>query len=553
MEKNFVTLFQNGINSFLTLVKNYNPFHLQFLQDLLDNKEPSNRWQDYRTFCDNIKNVDIDLYVKALPELLKNLKSNYPVRNLQIAITREAKEDASFGKEIYLKTLETKNPDSYFTLMDILSGLYHSDQKFSIDEIKRLIEDDNISLNEIGIKSIVKIDLIAKTTPKTFVSWIEKQFNSIINNKTLEELWPSVFFTIRNKRNELKNADKIIDKLSSIKTIEIQLELIYFLDYNIDLGNEIHLFKKYLPLLLHIDIEHAGAYNQLAYRLENVAKTNLDLVVGFITDWVGISPKNARKIEYFSHLLNTLCDDFYSDFQKLYTNWLNKDNPNFHIAIFEMNSARYMRDLSGLTVSEVLIKDFSDYDIEYITYKILAYVYDKDTSLSLIYSILEQKVDNKEVVIFLADLFINHLIFNYYSTIEFLNLKKKTANRKLKKIIKDIVDEGEDKYKAYSDLENLKEFAPSERRMIYYNKIQNRKFNKSYKESESESSSFLSMITNINYRTGKSTFSKYQGKYTEKMTPALISHSGEMPRGEFIDPIGQATERLLWQNFKRRQ
>ncbi|WP_282030728.1 hypothetical protein [Winogradskyella eximia] len=526
---------------------------MQFLQDLLINKEPDNWWKEYRDFCSDLSKVDRNLFIEALPALLKKLENNYAHRDLRIALETQSKKDSSFGKEIYNKILEAQNPYLYDSLTDVISGLYKSDQKFAITKIKSLFNDAEISLSRIGIQSIAKIDLLDKGTPKAFIGWINKRLNDIANNETLAELWPSIFFTVRIKRNVLKNAEAIIDKLSSINTIEIQLELIYFLDYNIDLGNEIHLFKKYLPLLLHIDIEHAGAYNQLAYRLENVAKTNLDLVVGFITDWVGISPKNARKIEYFSHLLNTLCDDFYSDFQKLYTNWLNKDNPNFHIAIFEMNSARYMRDLSGLTVSEVLIKDFSDYDIEYITYKILAYVYDKDTSLSLIYSILEQKVDNKEVVIFLADLFINHLIFNYYSTIEFLNLKKKTANRKLKKIIKDIVDEGEDKYKAYSDLENLKEFAPSERRMIYYNKIQNRKFNKSYKESESESSSFLSMITNINYRTGKSTFSKYQGKYTEKMTPALISHSGEMPRGEFIDPIGQATERLLWQNFKRRQ
>jgi len=526
---------------------------LQFLHDLLDNIDTSNRWNDYRTFCDEIKNVDIDLFIKTLPELFKNLKSNYPPLNLQIAITREAKEDASFGKEIYLKTLETNNPDSYFILIDILSGLYHSDQKFSIDEIKRLIKNDNISLNEIGIKSIVKIDLIAKTTPKAFVSWIEKQFNSIINNESLLNLWPSIFFTVRNKRTALKNADAIIETLSKVKTIEIQQELIYFLEYNIDIEKEIHLFKKYLPLLLHIELEHTGTYSQLAYTLQNIAKTNLKLVIDFITDWVDISSDNARKIKYFSHLLNTLCDDFYTDFQKLYTNWLNNANPNFHIAIFEMNGARYMRNLSGLTVSEDVLKTLSDYDIEYITYKILAFVYDKDTSISLVYSILEHKTDNKEVVPFLADLFINHFIFNYYSTMEFLNLKKKTARRKLKKIISDIVKEGEDKYRAYSDLDNLKEFAPSERRLIYYNKIQNRKFNKSYKETEAESTSFLSMVTNINYRTGKSTFSKYRGQYTEKMTPALISHSGEMPRGEFIDPVGQATERLLWQNFKRRE
>ncbi len=526
---------------------------MQFLQDLLDNREPANRWQDYRIFCDNIKNIDINLYIKALPELLKNLKSNYPTRNLLVALEREAKMNASFGKEMYLKTLEANNPDSYFTLMDILSGLYNSDQKFTIDEIKRLIKDDNIDVNKIGIQSIVKIDLVAKTTPKAFVNWIEKQFDTISKSENHLDLWSAIFFTVRNKRTEIKSADTIIDRLSSIETIDIQLELIYFLDYNIDLEKELHLFKKYLPLLLHIDIEHAGAYNQLAYRLENVAKTNLNLVVDFITDWVAMSPDNARKIEYFSHLLNTLCDNFYSDFQKLYTNWLNKDNPNFHIAIFEMNSARYMRNLSGLTISEEVLNGLSDYDIEYITYKILAFVYDKDTSISLVYSILEHKADNKEVVPFLADLFINHIIFNYYSAIEFLNLKKKTASRKLKKITNDIVKEGEDKYKAYSDLENLKEFAPSERRLIYYNKIEGKKFSKSFKESEAEGPSFFSSITTINYRTGKSIFSKYENQYTEKMTPGLISHSGEMPRGEFIDPIGQAQERLYWQNFKRRQ
>jgi len=535
------------------LSENYNLYHLQFLKDLLDNKEPDNWWQEYKIFCNNIDKVDRSLFIEALPVLLKKLENNYSHRDLRIALEAESKKRASFGKEIYAKILEAQNPYLYDTLTDVVCGLFQSDQKFAITKIKSLINDAEISLSKIGIQSLAKIDMLAKTTPKAFINWIEKRFNDITNTQTLADSWPSIFFTVRIKRNALKNADIIIDRLSSVKTIGIQLELIYFLDHNIDLEKEMHLFEKYLPLLLQMDSEHKGAYNHLAYRLENVAKSNMDLVVGFLRDWVALDVKNARNIELFSHLLNTLCDDFYSDFQKLYTNWLNEDNPNFHIAIFNMNGAKYMRDLSGLTVSENILKEFSDYDIEYITYKIFAYVYNKDTSLSLVYSILEQKADNKEVVVFLADLFINHLIFNYYSTIEFLNLKKKTANRKLKKIIKDIVEEGENKYKAYSDLQMLKEFAPSERRLLHYDKIQSKKIKKSYKESEAKNPSFFNTLPTINYRTGKSIFAKFKGEYTEKITPALISHSGEMPRGEFIDPIGQKKERLLWQNYKRRQ
>ncbi|WP_298554375.1 hypothetical protein [uncultured Algibacter sp.] len=526
---------------------------MQFLQDLLNNKEPDNWWKEYKDFCKDISKVDRSLFIEALPALLKKLENNYAHRDLRIALENESKSNASFGKEIYSKILEAQNPYLYDSLTDIISGLYKSDQKFAITKIKSLMSNAEISLSRIGIQSIAKIDLLDKATPKTFISWIEKQFNDIANTEALAESWPSIFFAVRIKRKVLKNADAIIDKLSSVKTIGIQLELIYFLDHNLNLEKEMKLFEKYLPLLLHIDLEHAGAYNHLAYRLENVAKTNLSIVVGFITDWIDMSLENARKIEYFSHLINTLCDDFYPDFQKLYTNWLNKDNPNFHIAIFEMNGARYMRNLLGLTLSEDVLKDLSDYDIEFITYKILAFVYDKDTSLSLVYSILEQKVDNKEVVPFLADLFIDHFIFNYYSTIEFLNLKKKTASRKLKKIIKDIIEEGENKYKAYSDLKVLKEFAPSEGRLMHYDKIQNKKFRKMYKETEDNSSPLRGLFKNLHYRAGASSFTKYNGEYTERMTPGVVSHKGEMPRGEFIDPIGQKKERLLWQNFKRRQ
>jgi hypothetical protein len=496
--------------------------------------------------------VNIDLYIKALPILLEKLKGSYPTRNLETALQREAQVNKTFGKKIYVKTLETNNPNFYFSLTNILSGLYHSDQKFTIQEVKKLLSYENLELRKVGIQALAKFDLSDKVAPKEFISWIEKHCDDISNQEDLSQLWPSVFFTIRNKRSFIKNVDTIIDKLSKTPTIDIQLELISYLSYNLDLEKEMHLFKKYLPLLLNMNVKYRGAFNQLSYQLSDTLKRDLDLVMKFLTDWIDLKVEHARNIDYFSYVLNTLCDEFYVDFQKLYTNWLNKDNPNFHIAIFEMNKAGEIRDLSGLTFSEEVIKEFTDYDIEYITYKILAYVYDKDTSLSLVYSILEYKANNMEVVRLLADLFVNHFIFNYYSTIEFLDKKMKTASKKLKKIIKDIIKQGEKKYKAYSDLDVMKEFAPSERRLIYYNKIQNRKFSKSVKATETNRNSFLSMIKNINYRTGESTFAKYNGEYTKKMKPALFSHSGEMPRGEFIDPVGQAQERLHWQNFKRR-
>src|SRR5690606_10951762 len=96
----------------------------------------------------------------------------------------------------------------------------------------------------------------------------------------------------------------------------------------------------------------------------------------------------------------------------------------------------------------------------------------------------------------------------------------------------------------------MKEFSPSEDRLKIYNKIQSKIFSKSFEKNENERNSLASMFPTVIFRTGKSMFTKFEGQYSDKLTPALISHRTEMPRGEFIDPIGQAKKRLMWQNYK---
>ena len=126
---------------------------MQFLQDLIDNKDPDDWWQDYKDFCNEISKVDRSLFIEALPALLKKLENNYAHRDLRIALENESKSNATFGKEIYSKILEAKNPYLYDSLTDIICGLYKSDQKFTITIIKSLIKDVELSLSRVGIQS----------------------------------------------------------------------------------------------------------------------------------------------------------------------------------------------------------------------------------------------------------------------------------------------------------------------------------------------------------------------------------------------------------------
>lgn len=521
---------------------------MQFLRDILNKKEINNWWSEYGEFCKNFKKIDLDLYIKVLPEILEKLRNSYGINDLQKAINRESKNDTEFGKQLYFKTLRSEIHDSYFTLIDILSGIYQTDEKFVLENIKALIKNEDIELISIGIRSLIALDFSGLST--SLKEWIKQEIEEIINERNEVQLWVSILFVARVKYKESDILNFAIEKLHVKADDNIKIELIRFVFYNLNLEKDNRTIKKYLPSLLSINIQNSGVYNQLSFGLSDLVQHDKNTVIEFITTWVNSDIQNAKKIKYFSYALNRLFDICYKDFQYLFTDWLNKDNSNFHIAIFEMNKIGDFRELSKLEVSESYIKNLSFKDIQYIIYKILGYIYDKDTSLSLIFSILKFKKDERKVVNLISELFLEYFIFNYYSVIEFLKEKNQLENNPLNDILSEIIKEGEKKYEPYSKLNYLKEFKASERRLNYYYLVDNRKLTKSYEGSKLNSP--LDNITKTSYyRTGKTVFHKYRGEYTDKLEPSLLSNSFELPRGEFIDPTEQQKNRLYWQNHKR--
>lgn len=182
----------------------------------------------------------------------------------------------------------------------------------------------------------------------------------------------------------------------------------------------------------------------------------------------------------------------------------------------------------------------------------MGFVYDKDLASSLLFSILESKSNIEETVNLIKKAYFGFLIFNYYSVQEYLKGKKKGATKRIRGIIDEICDTSNQYYDAFGNLPIMNEFSPSEIRMNHFNNVQSKLFSKSFEENKGGQNSFLDMVTTINFRTGKSSFAKFEGQYSDMMTPKLISHSTEMPRGEFIDRVGQLKLRLIWQNQSRR-
>lgn len=522
-----------------------------FLEELNTGNEIDAFWSKYNSFCDLLPDsgLEANQIVSVLPNLFKKLEKNGADYKIYEAIQSYCAKNLIKGNNLYESLLNSKKSKSLSLLPCVIKGLSSSGEvKPNIKRIQDLLENIDVEQKKIGILSILNIQISDREEREKFLKYASEQLQKSIDSRLIE-FFPLIAKTYKTLKKELKNWDKNLILLSEEDIIEVQIELIYALWNSIDVNDNPTLFQPILLNLIKVDTNNLSAYNILNYALIKCLKSKPKIVIDFLEKWIKHKEKRASHINIFKNLFQEFYQKSYSEFQGLITNWLNSDDPSFHVAIFEIMRDLKINNVNQLALSKEIITGLTPKDIKYVIFKILGFIYDKDLSKTLLYSILIIRIKDDEITKLISSVFKNHLIFNYYSITEYLEEKSKTATKKEKVIINSIIKKSKNYYDTVYNLPLKKEFSPSENRLKYYNKVQSKIFSKSFEENEG---GFLtSLFPTVNFRTGKDMFTKYEGQYSDKMTPSLISHSTEMPRGEFIDPIGQAKQRLGWQNYKR--
>jgi hypothetical protein len=100
---------------------------------------------------------------------------------------------------------------------------------------------------------------------------------------------------------------------------------------------------------------------------------------------------------------------------------------------------------------------------------------------------------------------------------------------------------------ALRDLPRLKEFQTPSRR-LYLLRLAEHKQQAAIMEEANRQSVVMSLATRVPLKYGRGFFMEREGNFTEPSNLSSFSHSVERPRGELIDPIGQAVQRMEWQS-----
>lgn len=524
------------------------------LSNLENSIKKNNFWNNYNSFCNDLykENIDINRLITLLPKIFNQIEKNALSFQIYDAVNKLSEFQPNKGIELYNKLIKTENKNLLSLIPSTLDGISKSNSGFNkFIEVEFLLENNFDELKKQGYAFLTTLKEEEFNQNQNFICFIYDLIKTDIKNRNT--VFYSYIIRVLGKFiSILPEADKTLTSLSKVDSQEVLYEITRLLSYELNYSNNPEIYEILLFNLKTIDPKYHNIIDLLNHLVfQKLMIDNPELIDEFLREWLLFDKKRAREIIKFNYTFEELHTKNTKYFRKMVTSWLNTDDSVFHKAISKLIMEAPDYESKNLELDENYLSQLNYKEIQFIVIKIVGYIYLKELIRSSIFSILKVKIDDVDCVNFIKAIFNEYIIFNYPSTIEYLEENKKKSSKKVQKVVNEIIKINKEYFERINQLGFINEFNPSEKRLKIYNGIHQKEFQIKLKKTTDNKHSFFNMCKNIQLRTGKGMFSKYEDKYTEKTEMSRIQSSAELPRGEFIDAIGQEKIRAIYRNYTR--
>lgn len=510
---------------------------LEFLKNLKEGIIDEHQfWTDVNKFYDKNEIHDPKLFVSCFPNINDFFNNNHGSGRFYNWLEKYTHSNPNTAEEIKCEIEKNPSRNNYEFWASIVFGLSGLGKDFESEIL------DNIESN-FGYKVSAGFRAATIINPKNKLAFY-KTIDELINLNQYKEFFEEIdwaylmnFYT--RHLQAYPKFDIRIRELFKIDSLYIYSAVVRALNSYIELSKNEELFYLSIKHLATVPLEYSGIYNTLNYSLDEYFDTNPQVIESLLETWIDHHLPNANGMQVLEHLLNNFNDKNPKYFHLLISNWLLKSHKHGLAVQYVISEIRGNRD--SIQLDSVWLKDLSEEDSILLGLRVIGFAWDKDVAYTMMLQILESNLDSQEIINNTASLIYSELLLNYPSLIERLK-KEKISNKKYKSIINQVIERADEYFNRLSNLPVFDEFKPSDNRLTYYNKTQFKGLGS--ETLENKKPSFLDFVDKTQLRAGKGFFSKTEYGYTEVMEPQRISHSMEMPRLEFIDPIGQQAKRL---------
>jgi hypothetical protein len=517
--------------------------------------EEWNLWIIIHTLGDSIPYFECNIndLIPFLENIYLYIKGDFAAGIVFNAFENLGKMQPEFSMDLIHKLIKIPNSDAISFIPSIISGISSNNGIEKIYNIAyHLMESKNCQLKNIGITSCSILDY--KNAENLFIKTINKYLE--LEEKQSTENLPTIVRAY-GKLIKFDSSLKIrIKNLSYTKIPELQYEITLILSKLVELDCNENWFKLTILNLSSVKSEFKGIVERLDYILYILVERNIKLVYMFLELWIE-NHSNPHEEEGIPKLFDSTFIKLIEVNKKLFewyvTKWLNAHDTKFHLHIRKVIHSLSVNKQT-LNLNCDYINKMSNKDIKYLIYKILGFILDGKMLVQLTFSVLQRVGDSEKISNYVVSAFDEYIAYNYPGiSREFLEEKNKNGTDIEKKVAKRILENMNNYYNTLNNLPKLNEFKPPERRVENYLKSKNVTFNRQVDAQVKKHSVFLDLVQNIEVKGGKTYFSMNDNQYTAKSSMSPIGVEFEFPRGEFINPTGQAKKRYIWQVVKREE
>jgi hypothetical protein len=508
-------------------------------------------WGAYPAFCQALMFIDINTehFLKALYNIIRLSENDFLGGEIYTALSKLGKTQPSIAEKIAENVLVSQDPKLLSFVPALYEGLSHSlDADEIFERATVLANNADPEYQKIGILALALINYEGSASKEALLQKTENILSSKLDIQNTQVLpaaaqsYSQLIDIIPSARKKLSEISKT-DDARTLYSISILLNKVNF-------ETDYRWCEHILLELAKVKPQYTGILDRISFFLGNRIGDHPEMILNFFERWIMYDHNQAQDIDKFRHLFSKMMASNKPFFWTLVTKWLMDERLQFQLALAAILREFYVSGVKEILLDKPIVSGLSFDSLKILIFRILGFVINKEHLETMVYSVLELAPRSNNAQQLIINAYVQYIVYNYPGTIEFLKKKENKANDYEKKAIAKICKSWNQYIRELRKLPRLNELKASDERQIAYMKMQSKIFSKGFYENQEES--LLGMFRHVDLKGGEHMFSKTKDGYSQKTKLGLIETGGELPRGEFIDPVGQARLRFFWKTMQRK-
>jgi hypothetical protein len=516
-------------------------------------------WDLYDTFCEALPELDVDAdkLADTLESVFQATAGDGAGGLVYGAVEKLAFRSRSDADALY--EVFVSRPDSPVVTFaaNALFGLSGADLPEAHQRALDLTVSEHIVLRRTGIEALGTFDYAGNGR----TDLLERTWGRL---ETLRaEPDPGTdYVLVRAYGNLLEQAPKAsgsLVELAGRPDPAVQNQVAFVLHQIAREAHDEPWYKRALLALVRVPTSQEATWRELDYCAARCARYTPALVTEFAEAIVvsrdnGAEREESKLLEMLGTAFSQLLLHHPEEMQRALTRWFSRPVRGLHRVARDVIQRYYNpigTDAPPLKLSKRVLDGLDEQTVADALHRILGLIMGDGRLLAaLLLSALQREPYSSGLAELVAAALGGYVLYNFPGEAgDYLRsrLERDDVSELERNVARSALERSEPYYEAREELRTLEELKPPAQRVYLLRLAQSRRQTEAM-EQAGKNSVIRRLATEIPLKYGRGFFMEQGDRFTEPSDLSELSYSMELPRGELIDPVGQARLRIAWQS-----